>query len=271
MYVDGNRARLDLLALDPQGCWVVIEIKKGAVSRDTISQVIDYTACLAAMTEEQVLKVINPQNFGHEKDLRELLKERDALDSLDPATREVSMIVVGTDRSPELDRMADFLLGRFGIPLSIITFHVFSIERDTQVLVRELSEPEFDDYRTSRKSGSTPTLDELQHSAEQNGIGNKFKELRDVAEELGFHARPYKTSVMYTPQSKKSRCLFTVWVNPVENKIKVYLASGAFSEFFNVPEQRVEELLGENRWRYFDDQEVRQFEKGLKTLLADEN
>ena len=41
--------RLDLLALDPQGRWAVIEIKRGALDRKTVAQVVDYAACLAEL------------------------------------------------------------------------------------------------------------------------------------------------------------------------------------------------------------------------------
>ena len=45
---------LDLLALDPLGRWVVIELKAGSVRRDTIAQVIDYSACIAEMPYQQL-------------------------------------------------------------------------------------------------------------------------------------------------------------------------------------------------------------------------
>lgn len=265
--VDGTRARLDLLALDPQGQWVVIEIKRGRVSRDTLAQVIDYTACLASLTEQEIEKLINPQSLGHEQNLRELLGERDALESLDPTCREISMIVVGTGRSPELDLMAEFLSSKFGFPLSIVIFNVFLSSTGSQILVRELSEPELGEPSQTPKSRGVLSMDELQIVAEKNGVGEKFKTLKDVAKELGFYARTWKTSVMYAPQSNKTRCLFTVWTSPGQ-KIKVYVASSAFTEFFQIDDQRVEELVGREGWRYFDDGEVKQFVINLRELMG---
>jgi RecB family endonuclease NucS len=37
---------IDLLARDPNGRWVVIELKAGAVRRGTITQALDYAACI---------------------------------------------------------------------------------------------------------------------------------------------------------------------------------------------------------------------------------
>lgn len=41
---------IDLLALNPNGRWVVIEIKKGDVCRDTIAQALDYASSLDMMS-----------------------------------------------------------------------------------------------------------------------------------------------------------------------------------------------------------------------------
>ena len=46
--VEGGR--LDLLAIDPQGRWVIIEIKREQLRRETIAQIIDYASCLATMS-----------------------------------------------------------------------------------------------------------------------------------------------------------------------------------------------------------------------------
>lgn len=266
--VDSGRARLDLLALDPQGRWVVIEIKRGMLSREAIAQVIDYTACLASMIETELEQVIDPQRLGHEKNLRDLLKERDALESLDPENRDVAMIIVGTGRAPELDKMASFLSGKYGFPLSIVTFHTFTSQQGTKMLVRELNEP-IDDWKIPR-SGSTPSVDEVQQLAEQNGIGTKFKVLREAAEETGLYAHSWKTSVMYAPQNNKTRCLYTAWVYPVDNKIRVYLSAGAFTEFFDIPEQKVSEVLGSDGWLFLDEDGVARFASGLRQLLKTE-
>lgn len=46
--------RLDLLAVDPQGRWVVIELKAGRLYRETIAQALDYAAALEALSDEML-------------------------------------------------------------------------------------------------------------------------------------------------------------------------------------------------------------------------
>lgn len=49
----GTEARpLDLLAVDPQGTWVVIELKRERLYREALAQAPDYAACIAQMPAE---------------------------------------------------------------------------------------------------------------------------------------------------------------------------------------------------------------------------
>jgi RecB family endonuclease NucS len=50
---------LDLLALDPQGQWVVIELKTGMLRRGTIAQALDYAACIAGMPFDDLTEKVN--------------------------------------------------------------------------------------------------------------------------------------------------------------------------------------------------------------------
>ena len=51
--------RLDLLALDPQGHWVVIEIKSGDLRREAVAQVLDYASCIATMPHDELRQKVN--------------------------------------------------------------------------------------------------------------------------------------------------------------------------------------------------------------------
>lgn len=49
---------IDLLAIDQQGRWIVIEIKRGNVRRATITQAIDYAASLRQMDEAELCESV---------------------------------------------------------------------------------------------------------------------------------------------------------------------------------------------------------------------
>lgn len=96
--------RLDLLGIDPQGRWTIIEVKRDAVSRDTIAQGLDYASVIATLSEAEIRALLADQLASRNLSLDELLKERDAIESLDPEQREITLAVVGTGRSPGLER-----------------------------------------------------------------------------------------------------------------------------------------------------------------------
>src|SRR5688500_4648047 len=50
---------IDLLALDPQGRWVVIEVKPGTLYREVIAQALDYASCIATMPSSDLLRKVN--------------------------------------------------------------------------------------------------------------------------------------------------------------------------------------------------------------------
>lgn len=268
LVFDGGRCRLDLLALDTQGRWVVIEIKKEMLLRETITQVLDYTACLSTMSEEEVIEKINPRSIGKSQSLRELLSERDALDSLSPKNRELSMIIIGTGKVPGLDSMVSFLTERFSVPLSVITFNVFQSESGSQMLVRELNEPDIEKIVDVKKKQAL-TIDELINLASNNGIGDQFKRLIEVGTKYEFYPRLGKSSIMFAPPANRTRCLFTIWTTPGRQKVKTYIATSAFIEFFQLPSEKAKELLGEDGWRYMGDEEINKFSTTLSSILAD--
>src|SRR5437870_2899791 len=108
---------LDLLAIDPQGRWVVVEIKRDHLDRKAIAQVIDYAACLGDLTADQLRAKVEPYLASKGLDLDEMLEQRDAAAALDPNQREVLLFVVGTGRAPSLERIVRFLAGKHEVPV----------------------------------------------------------------------------------------------------------------------------------------------------------
>ena len=67
---------------------------------------------------------------------------KDLLDGEDDGTdREFAVLLVGAGIHPGLARMNDFL-GRYGVPISVVSFEVFGLNRGPQLLIRErIEEP----------------------------------------------------------------------------------------------------------------------------------
>ena len=79
---------------------------------------------------------------------------------------------------------------------------------------------------------SSLSVEQALSAAAANGTADIFQRLLNLAEEVGVYARPWKTSIMFTPPGRKNRMLFTVWAKPAKQRIKAYVSSGAVAEFY---------------------------------------
>jgi len=256
--------RLDLLAIDPQGQWVVIEIKRGAIRRETIAQVLDYASCLNDMSPEDLKSLLSDYLSKRRKNLEALLEERDASDAMDPGQRRIGLIVVGVGRSAGLDRMGNYLASKYSVPISIISFDVFA-DGDKEILAREITEPEaFRPSQTDRLGG---TIEQVIMRAEIAGTSRSIRACIDKARDLGLYPHAWKTSIMFAPSTNRTRALFTIWAVPQKEKIKLWVGGEVFTEFYDVTLSETNARLGAEGWRSMTDHEVEAFLAGLEELL----
>ena len=250
VYLESGR--LDLLALDPQGRWVVVEIKRGYVDRETVAQVIDYAACLRELSAADFRAKLQQYPATSPLDLDQLLEERGATDALEPEQRQLLLFVVGTGRADSLERVARFLSEPYGLPISVILFHVFKLDDGLMCLAREVTEQETSGGDT--RSGSTVSVDSVLELAGQYGTRDAAGE-GDVglAGRKGLRVRPFKTCLMFTPPSNATRCLFTIWAEPEKGGLSAYVAIEGFTMFFPLERADVEERLGPDGWRTLDE------------------
>lgn len=130
---------LDLLAIDRDGRLVVYELKRGTLTREAVTQVLDYASSLEAMSTSDLTEHIAErsgndgiqgidefeqwyaENFGGD-DLSRLLPPR--------------MVLVGMGVDPVAERMAKFISGG-PVDLSVVTFHGF-MRGGERLLARQL-------------------------------------------------------------------------------------------------------------------------------------
>jgi endonuclease NucS-like protein len=257
---------LDLLGIDPLGRWVVIEIKRDELDRKTVGQAIDYAACFSGLSAEELRSKVAPYLSKHRLNLDELLEQRGAMHSLEPEQRQVLLMVVGTGAAPGLERVASYLAEKHNFPISTLLFQVFQPARGQLLLAREVTEHETAALARPTAKPAFP-LSTVMALAKQHGTQQGLQQAVDTAKELGLHARPYKTSVMFTPPSHGSRMLFTVWAKPKQNRIKAYVGVEPFSEFFPLRRAAVVEQIGREGYRSFTKPEFTKFLNAVKRLV----
>lgn len=229
-----NGGKIDLLALDPQGTWVIIEIKRDAVRRETIAQALDYASCIATMDGNLLAEAAQGAN------VRPAQSE---------APRDVRVILVGTSRDPDLDRIVNFL-GGHDLPISIVTFNHFR-EGGAAYLVREITEADqVDRTAGSGASRRRPSLEEVCKLAEANGVLPIVEPFLRAAEGIGLVPQPYARAIMITPPWKRNRMVFTVSADKwKDGRGRVYLDPAPITEFAEVTREEAQLAVGDAGWR----------------------
>jgi hypothetical protein len=240
MHVEGGR--LDLLALDPLGRYIVIEVKAGALLVDVISQAIYYAAQINKLTFESLESKIHDYPAKDKKDLKTMLRDR-GLEEKDLAkNKEVLIYLVGTQSTPGVETMLDFMASKYHVPLTLVTFDVFQLENGQRILVREISETDISTSRAKRKTQrSTADVEKVCALADQTGIGQEFRLIFGEARKLGLHFRPYARSIMYAHPDHKVRMLFTVWAH--QKPLKAYIGFEAFVDYYPISTEQAAEAI----------------------------
>lgn len=260
---------LDLLALDPLGRWVVIELKAEMVRRQTVAQALDYAACISDMPFDELCRKADEYLKLRKLSLRTLpggifRKEEDSDE------REVMMIVVGRGREPGLERMTGFLADKFNVPISVVSYDVFELAQGELILARDLEEADNLPALPRGAPKQSRTVEELLRMADENGVGDMVRKIQQAAEEVGLSPRPYAGSLMYRPPSNRTRMLFTVWMKPKANgSLKAFVGPEVFAEFYPVSEEQALTALGPSGWREMNRSDVDAFVEGLMALLKE--
>lgn len=134
--------RLDLLALDSKGVWIVVKIVRGAVDRDTVAQALEHASYIATLPYNELSEKVNEYlgaHDGHTTSLERLLAERSVPSETADSFRELLIYVVGRGRTAGLERMVGYLSGRYGLPIQLVSYDIFETMAGHHFLVREMA------------------------------------------------------------------------------------------------------------------------------------
>ena len=130
---------LDLLAVDPDGRLVVYELKRGTLTRDAVTQVLDYASGLDAVSTsdlaEHIAKRSGDGGIPGIDDFEQWYVENSGGDDLSRLLPP-RMVLVGLGIDPVAERMAKFISGG-PVDLSVVTFHGF-LRGEEKLLARQV-------------------------------------------------------------------------------------------------------------------------------------
>jgi hypothetical protein len=279
LVVVGRQVRLeggplDLLALDPQGQWVLIEIKRERLRREVIAQAIDYASCLNRVDPAWLKGQCDAylQRSGSTATLEALLEQRGRALEDEAEGRDVIIYLVGTGYDPGLERMVVYLAEKAELVVRIVTFSTFQAHDGRMLLAREIHESVTEAPAVTRQSTSkAPPLADLLMKADANGIGGVVRVLCALADELGFYPRTYIRSIMFAPATHRGRCLFVVWLDRRQRDpgvAKAYIAPEAIEQFCGIRQADLIAAVGQVENVMLDQAGAGRFAAGMKQLMA---
>ena len=171
---------LDLLGVDEGGRLVVFELKREKLTREAVTQCIDYASALNVATREQLADLIREHSGsgGVEEidDFEEWYLERfegnELSDLLPPR-----LVLVGLGVDARAERMARFL-AEGGIDISVLTFFGFQHSGET-LLARQVEVEREEAVPSGRRSGQSRAEQRqaLQKRLAERGMTNLFEEI----------------------------------------------------------------------------------------------
>ena len=233
--------RLDLLAIDSQDRWVVIEIKPGVLDSSTLAQALYYASSIARLGTDELYGKLEPRlsDFGDAEQLSASVKQQLAREE---EGRQITVLLVGAGIDSGLERMSEFL-GRFGVPISVVSFDVFELDGGPQLLIREV----VDEPTEPPPPGRRLTVEAIHRWAVDVGVGRQFDRFVNMAQAAGLAVQPQRASVRIAPPTNRTR--FLMYAQPHSGDsggaLLIQVGPKQFAEFFpHVDEREAIDALG---------------------------
>ena len=233
--------RLDLLAVDSQDRWVVIEVKPGMIDSGALGQAIYYAASLARLDTDELFRKLEG-GFNRVGDPKTLSPRVGELLADEGDDREIALLLVGAGIHPRLERTREFL-GRFGLPIEVVSFEVFELDGGPQLLIREVvDEP----VGPPRPRGRL-TVDAIRARAVDLGVSEQFDRFVEMSERAGLPVQPQRSSVRIAPPSDRRR--FLMYASPGTGAsgggLSIWVGPKRFAEWFShIDEDEATAALG---------------------------
>ncbi len=232
--------RLDLLAIDSQDRWVVIEIKPGMLDSSALGQALYYASSIARLTADELYRKLEPRlgEFGDAERLSATVRQQLEREE---ERRELAVLLVGAGIHPGLERMNEFL-DRFGVPISVVSFEVFQINDGPQLLIREVVDEPVEPLPRRQF-----TVEAIRRWAADVGVGEQFDRFVNIAQSSGLAVQPQRASVRIAPPTNRTRFLMYAQPRSSDNggELCIHVGPKVFPEFFpHVDEREAVDALG---------------------------
>ena len=236
-----DNGRLDLLAIDAQDRWVIIEIKPNLIRSGALEQALNYASSLVRLDSDELHGKLKAGlgEFGDAGELSARVKQHLAGEGEE---REIAVLLVGAGIHPGLERMSEFL-GRFGIPIEVVSFEVFELDGGPRLLIREVVDEITKPSRPKRRL----TVDAIRARAVDSGVVEQFDRFVEMSDRAGLAVQPQPISVRIAPPADRRR--FLMYASPrvgaSGGELRIWAGPPRFAEWFpHIGEDEAAAALG---------------------------
>ena len=172
---------IDLLCLDHNGDVVIVELKRDRTPRDITAQVLDYASWVKDLSNERVTELAD-QYLGDRGPLDQAFAQKFSEELPETLNGQHKMLIVASRVDASTERIVNYLSDTYGVDINAVSFQYFHHTDGKEFLAHVfLIEPSQVEYsartKTTSKRRPNLTFKELQQLADDNGVGELYKQL----------------------------------------------------------------------------------------------
>ena len=240
---------IDLLCIEGNGDLVVVELKSGRTPREVTAQALDYSSWVKDLGFDDVVGIAD-RFLGGTGSFAPAFRDRFETDPPEQLNQGHRSLVVADSMDSSTVRIVRYLAG-LGVPINVATVQHFRDASGRELLAQVyLIEP--DEVRPRVRSSSARsayrTVNELQALADENGIGELYRRLRDGVRGI-FTANAYSRTVGYVRRLENGgvRTLLLVSVDPSDGGGMKFTVHGTrFEQHMGIEMADLRTMLPEN-------------------------
>jgi hypothetical protein len=240
---------IDLLAIDPLGNLVILELKRDKTPRDIVAQILDYASWVQELSHEFVEEIAN--NYFKDENLEEAFRRKFNADLPDVINESHRLYIVAASIDSGTERIVKYLSEIHDVDINVATFSYFRMPEGEFLGRSMLLDEEEVQTRAKSKSKRKPprSWEELRSLAEQNGVGALYdkalEELRPLFDGMN-RTRTNVALVGIMGDNEARNTLIGIYPGASSTKygLKIMLFIKRMCAYFNVSEEMLRSVLG---------------------------
>lgn len=240
---------IDLLAIDPVGNLVILELKRDKTPRDIVAQVLDYASWVEKLGHDEIKIIAN--SFLKTKTLEKIFQSKFHCELPEVLNERHRIYIIASSLDSATERIVKYLSESHNIDINVATFAYFKTQSGELLGRSLLLDDEQVQVRAEATSKRQPprTWEELRGMAEQHGVLELYEkalsELRPVFDGMN-RTRTNVALIGIMGESRARNVVMGIYpeASSADNGLVVMLHMDRVLEYFNLPLEELKAVLG---------------------------